>query len=233
MYEKIIMTNLIDLLTENNPENKIDQYYEAQFKPRTHLGLSQCGHECPRYLWMKYHGHKELQPPCGRVLRLFELGNVVEDLVVADLLKTGYVVTDQQEPVEFNWGETVLPGHTDGRITGLEASSKTHLLEIKSCNDKRYKLLLKVGYSEWSCMYKFQIMAYMLGLDLNRCLVVVYNKNTSELYTERIKLDKQWTIDRLEHVFNIITQDTPPDGICHSASFWKSKFCGFREVCFK
>lgn len=225
------MSDLTGLLSKNNPENKIDQYYEDQFKPRTHLGLSQCGHECPRYLWLKHHGHKEPAPD-GRVLRLFELGNVVEDLVVSDLEKSGYTVTDQQEPVEFNWNETILPGHTDGRISGLEESSKVHLLEIKSCNDKRFKLLKKEGYCKWSEMYKFQIMAYMLGLDLDRCLVVVYNKNTSELYTERVKLVKQWIIDKLEHVFDVITQDTPPNGICHSATFWKSRFCGFRDVCF-
>lgn len=232
MYEKIIMTNLTELLTKNNPENKIDKYYEDHFEPRTHLGLSQCGHECPKYLWLKNHGFKEPSPD-GRVLRLFELGNSVEEIVVADLLKTGYIVTDQQEPVEFNWGDSVLTGHTDGRIEGLEVSGKVHLLEIKSCNDKRFKLLQKQGYCEWSEMYKFQIMAYMLGLNLDRCLVVVYNKNTSELYTERIELDKQWTIDKLEYVFGVITRGTPPDGICHSATFWKSKFCGFRNICFK
>jgi hypothetical protein len=220
------------LLSKNNPENKIDQHYEDHFEPRTHLGLSQCGHECPRYLWLKYHGHQEPSPD-GRVLRLFELGNVVEDLVVNDLERAGYTVTCQQEPVKFNWGETVLPGHTDGRITGLQQSSKVHLLEIKSCNDKRYKLLKKDGYSKWSATYKFQVMAYMLGLDLDRCLVVVYNKNTSELYTERIKLDKQWIIDKLEYVFNVITQENLPDGICPNATWWKSRFCGFRNICFK
>jgi len=226
------MSDLTELLSKNNPENKIDQYYEDNFKPRTHLGLSQCGHECPRYLWLKHHGYKEPAPD-GRVLRLFELGNVVEDLVVADLRKTGYTVSDQQESVKFDWGETTLTGHTDGRIVGLEASAKTHLLEIKSCNDKRFKLLKKQGYCEWSAMYKFQIMAYMLGLDLDRCLAGVYNKNDSALYTERIKLDKEWIIKNLEYVFEVITQDNPPDGICPNASWWKSRFCGYRDICFK
>lgn len=226
------MSDLTEILSKNNPENKIDQYYENNYKPRTHLGLSQCGHECPKYLWLKHHGHKE-PAPFGRVLRLFELGNVVEDLVVADLLKAGYTVTDQQEPVEFNWSETILTGHTDGRITGFKESSKTHLLEIKSCNNKRFKLLKKDGYSKWSETYYAQIQFYMLGINLDRCLVVVYNKNDSSLYTERIKLDKEWAVNKLEYVFRIITQNNSPDGICPNATWWKSRFCGFREVCFK
>ena len=223
--------DLTELLSQDKPEHLIDQFYEDHFEPRTHLGLSQCGNECDMFLWLKYHGHIEASPQ-GRILRLFELGNKVEDIVVADLEKVGYTVTDQQESVIFNWGDVKLTGHTDGRISGLKESSKQHLLEIKSCNQKRFVSLKKDGYCKWSETYKFQIMAYMLGLELDRCLVVVYNKNDSNLYTERIKLDKQWIINKLEHVFEVISRDTPPDGLCPNASWWKSKLCNYRERCF-
>ena len=224
--------DLTEILSQDKPEHLMDQHYEANNVPRKHLGLSQCGHECDRYLWYKYHGHIEHQPE-GRILRLFELGNVIEDIVVADLRKTDCTVSNQQEEVVFDYGDLKLTGHTDGRIEGLKESGKTHLLEIKSANDKSFKLLLKNGYENWNCKYKFQIHAYMLGLNLDRCLTVVYNKNTSEVRSERINLKKQWIIGKLEHVFEVISEVTAPNRSCPKATWWKSKFCNYKEACFK
>ena len=223
--------NLKTIVDVDNPATRINRCYEGNNKPRHHLGLSQAGHECPRYKWYKYYGYQEL-PIKGQVLRLLELGKLTEDTVTADLRLAGYEVTGEQDSVSYVWGDLTLTGHIDGLITGLSESKKTHLLEIKSSNDKRFQQLRKGGYEAWSGIYKFQIHAYMLDLDLDRCLVVVYNKNTSELYTERISLRQQWIKDKLSGIFEILEQKTPPCGICRRADFYKARWCGYREVCF-
>lgn len=223
------MADLTKVLKQNEVADRINTYYEKNYKPRTYLGLSQSGHECDRFLWYKHNGYVETTPD-GRVLRLFKLGNSIEGLIVNDLRNAGYVVTEDQKEVVFDLDSVSLNGHIDGLIEGV--TDKTHLLEIKSAYLKQFNILKKKGYEEWHGTYKFQIQAYMLGLNLTRCLAVVYCKNNSELYTERIYLNKDWIIRRLEHVFGVVSSDVIPDRKCPNQSWWKAKFCGFKDICF-
>ena len=64
----------------------IYRYYEDHREEphRPHLGASQIGHACDRYLWYQFRwcDHDE---PDGRVLRLFDHGNVEETRLIRDL----------------------------------------------------------------------------------------------------------------------------------------------------
>ena len=225
------MSNLQDELKTLFIAYKIDKYYEDNTSPRTYLGLSQIGHSCPLYLWLCHNKYKQISIH-GQTLRLFEHGNKVEDWIISDLLKVGYRVYGQQREVMFEDKEIKLYGHIDGIIEGLEESFKPHLLECKSANDKKFHELIKLNsYEAWNEGYKTQIQVYMLGLELERCLAIVYNKNTSEIYSERIKLDKSYAIQKLEHVFNILA-NPKPENKCPRADWWEAKFCGFYNECF-
>ena len=213
---KVINTNLTG--------QAINDEYEANNKPRTHLGLSEIGHPCPRYLWYCHHGYQKPTPE-GRVLRLFKLGDLIEDQVVEDLRNSGFKVEGQQTIVEFEHEGLMLTGRTDGIITGLVESKQPHLLEIKSASEKRFNELKKSGYEEWDRKYKAQIHAYAAGLELNNILVVVYNKNNSEIYTERIKTRKTWITDLLLDVFAAIRSEVPPERKCPRADWFEAKWC--------
>ncbi len=221
------ITNIIPTIP-----NQIDAYYVQKNVPRSRLGLSQIGEDCKRVLWYRHRGLEPTQPD-GRILRLFELGNILEDHIVHNLLMIGISVYDWQEVVTFEDGDTILTGHTDGRCINVPGAEKTeHLLEIKTAGDKSFKALLKAGsYEKWSPKYSMQIQAYLLGLNLTRCLVVVYNKNTSDLYTERININKPMIAEKLVDVFNIIKSEEPPDRISNSPSWYQCRWCNFKEVC--
>ena len=222
----------LSFLAETGTVAKIDRAYEAANKPRTHLGLSAAGDPCARKIWYMHHGHVGEQP-FGRVLRLFSLGNAIEDEIIAGLRLAGCAVTDQQKEVVFTQDGVALRGHIDGLLSGLPESSKPHLFEAKSSNDKRFKELLKLGsYEDWDEKYSFQVQAYMLGLNLTRAAVFVYNKNTSELYYERIRLRKEETIKKLQSIFETITSPELPERICQQESYYKAKLCNYRESCF-
>jgi len=214
--------------------DKINQQYEKDNIPRSRLGLSEIGHHCSRYLWFKHHGYENISPE-GRVLRLFQLGNILEDQTIADLKNAGFSVTDGQKEVNFTFNNVTLYGHIDGIITGLVESPKTpHLFEHKTCSLKRYReLLKKKDYKAWSEVYFWQVQAYMLGLELSRSAVFVYCKDNSELYMERIKLNKTKTIGKLTQVFDAISLDSPPDRVCPNAGWYQAKMCDFRKICFK
>jgi len=192
--------------------------------PRQYLGLSEIGHKCPRWLWYAHHNTPQKLVE-GRIIRLFRTGNIIEDAIISDLESIGIEVTDRQREVEIVNSNIRLVGHIDGIAAG-------QLLEIKSASEKYFKQLLKVGYEKWNPKYKAQAHVYMVLCDLEECMVVVENKNDSNLYIETLKLDRDYVTKLLIDVFAAITPDTPPDRMCPDVSWYESKCCKYQEVCF-
>lgn len=192
--------------------------------PRQYLGLSEIGNKCPRWLWYAHHNTPS-KPVEGRIIRLFRTGNIIEDAIISDLESIDIEVTDRQREVEIVNGDIVLRGHIDGIVSG-------QLLEIKSANEKSFKQLLKVGYEKWNPKYKAQAHVYMVLCDLEECMVVVENKNDSNLYIETLKLDRDYVTKLLIDVFAAITLPEPPERICPDVSWYESKCCKYQEFCF-
>jgi hypothetical protein len=182
-------------------------------------------------LWYKHSGYDEPQVE-GRTLRLFELGNIIEDHIAMDLARVGVSVTRRQYPVKFTFDDVTLRGSIDGVVTGLIESSRPHLWECKTANDKAFTAIKKSGYEAYNDQYKAQIHAYMLGMGLDRTYVTVYNKNTSEIYPERIPLRREWIIDRLAEVFESIRNPViPSERACPRADWFEAKWCPFYRPC--
>jgi len=226
------MTNLAEIINETSTVKAIDLWYKANRTQRRRLGLSQVGHKCGRYLWYKHHGYDE-KPIDGRVLRLFQLGNIIEDHIAFDLAAIGVSITDRQRQVKFTFDDIELTGSIDGIATGLIESSQRHLWECKTMNAKSFAKLLKEGYEAYNEQYKAQVHAYMLGLKLKRSFVTGYNKDTSEIYQERIKLNKDWIIDKLSEVFNAIRMESEPERACPRSDWFEAKWCPFYETCWE
>jgi hypothetical protein len=205
---------------------QIEDKYAGDRVPRQRLGLSEIGHHCPRYLWYAHRGIQG-KPIEGRILRLFQHGNMVESGVIADLRSIGWEITDQQREVSITDQGITLRGHVDGTV------NKDHLLEIKSANDKSFKALMKLmSYENWNLKYKAQAHTYMALLNLKKCIVVVENKNDSNLYIEEITLDADYVTKLLIDVFAAINSPEPPVRTCPDASWFKAKFCPLSKVCF-
>jgi len=236
---------------EKNQPSTVDAlniYYEVANEPRTRLGLSAAGNECNRFLWYNHNGFIGGQPE-GRVLRLFQLGNILEDQTILDLKSAGFSHYDCQKEVVFTQGEITLKGHIDGIVKGLLESPKTpHLFEHKTCSLKKYKELLnfqkKTGctpwnattwetsaYRRWNVVYYWQLQFYMVGLKLDRAAAFVYCKDDSRLYMERVKRDRKLTITKLQQIFAEIAGGIP-DRSCPNSRFFKAKWCPFYKQCF-
>ena len=218
----------LDYLTED-----IDTFYEKSREERNYLGLSACGHKCQRLLWYVYNNYPQSSIP-GQILRLFKLGDLIEEQLRDDFMKAGYSMASDQKEVFFEYKGLILKGHIDGIIMGLKESDDPHLWECKTSNDKRFKQLVKLNsYQKWDEKYYFQIQAYMLGLGLTRALVTVYNKNDSSLYQERIKLDKDFIVKKLQTVFETIGSKKLPVRSCPRSDWWEAKWCSFQESCWE
>ena len=67
----------------------IDKHHETHAEPpRPHMGCSQLGHPCDRWLWLSFRWAVQPTFP-GRILRLFRRGQNEETTIISDLRAIG------------------------------------------------------------------------------------------------------------------------------------------------
>lgn len=225
--------------TANTVGDAIDALLAARQKQRNYLGLSQVGivNECPRKAWYIMKGYAG-KPFEGRILRLFRSGDDIEFNMVTDLKDIGLNVWGAQKEVKATQDGESFVGHIDGMISGLENLSlgkKTCLLEVKSCNGKRFKELLKLGdYCKWGgAAYEGQVHIYSTLLKLSRIFVAVENKDTSERWFDRFPCNKDFAIETLQKAFDIKQMESEPERACPRADWYKAKFCNYSDACWR
>jgi hypothetical protein len=198
--------------------------------PRPHLGASQIGAQCERALWYSYH-HCKLPAFSGRMLRLFETGKREEERIIRELRRAGVYVCDlgnDGNQIRFEMFGGRFAGSIDGMVVGIPEAPKTpHLLEIKTANDKSYKQMLKNGVEHSKPLHYAQMQVYMGAVGLKRALYIVVNKNTDEIYSERIELNSKIYKQLIDKAERIVTSDFPLER-CESFS---CRFCDFKAIC--
>lgn len=192
------------------------------------IGMSQIG-KCERFLWAALNGEKPEQPS-GRVLTLFQHGNAVEQHVIELLESAGFrVLSEEDGGGQFRVSDPELidfVGHLDGKIS-LQGDANWSLLEIKSANTKQFELLKEAGYEKWKPDYGAQIHAYMGYGQLASAVVVVYCKDTSEIYAERIRFDLDKFSALKAKAGRIFAAETLPERPEEA----KSRHCKFCKFC--
>jgi hypothetical protein len=171
-----------------------------------------------------------------RILRIFEMGDVIEKLVIDYLKYSGLSVNDRDESGnQFGFADEGIAGHADGIISGLPESSVGHLLEIKSYNYDRFMGLKRDGMVKSSQQYYVQMVVYMEKFNLEKGLFIAYCKDNSEIYIERVNANKMEATRYLNRGKTILTKkeaEDLPRAYSHK-SFYKCKFCDWREECWK
>ena len=220
----------LSIIQDTSSIAAIDCDYEARRSERDRLGLSEIGDPCARVLWYKHNKYQKKEVK-GRVLRLFQLGNLIEEQMSTDLKSAGFLIHSQQRRVVFTQGELELNGSIDGIVERLLESDQSHLWECKSMASKGFAKLKAHGYEAYDQKYKTQIHVYAMGLKLKRIFVTVYNKDTSELYQERIHTNKAFATEMLQRAFDVVGSKTPPPKINERAEFYSCSWCDFKEYC--
>ena len=215
---------------------KIYKYYKDKRKNdhRPHLGGSQIGNECSRALWYQFR-HAWSPRFDGRMLRLFETGDREEDRVVSNLRAVGVTVWERDPETGKQVRFTECGGHfalsLDGVGLGFAESKKPHTLEFKTMSEKNFKAMKNLGCQKSKPVYWAQCQIGMYLAELDRCYFFCVNKNTDEIYGERIKLDKKEAKGLVEKANKIVFADTPPDRLSEDPSFWQCKWCSYWAVC--
>lgn len=202
---------------------------------RTYLGASQIGNECERALW---YGFRWAKKPAfdGRILRLFETGNLAEQRLADDLRATGAEVLEVDPDTGKQFSFDDLGGHMRGNMDGAgcgftEAPATWHVIEYKTHNEKSFKALSKDGVQTSHPQHYDQMQTYMGWSGMARALYVAVNKNDDQLHIERIEFDKAHFERLRQKAKSIIFAEDPPERMNESPAFYKCKWCAFNSIC--
>jgi len=217
----------------------VDAIYEHYLKTRDdwrrpHLGASQIGKECERALWYQFRWSWAPDHD-GRLLRMFDTGNHEEARIVADLRAIGVRVWEVDDATGEQINFKRFGGHFAASLDGVGADfpegKESAVLEFKTANEKSFKSTKKDGVEKSKPVYWAQCQVNMLLSDLDRCMFVMVNKNTDEIYVERIKYDKAYAESLIAKADKIIFSDKPLTKIAESEDWFACKFCEYRPIC--
>ena len=202
---------------------------------RTHLGASLIGKACERALWYDFRWTTKATFP-GRVLRLFETGNREEERLVRNLRRTGATVVEVDPQSGRQFRVAAHGGHFGGSLDAvainlIEAPKTWHVVEFKTHAQKSFTDLAAKKVRESKPQHYAQMQVYMLLTEISRAIYLAVNKNTDDLYVERIELDKAFAAQLLEKAGRIIFAQNPPARIHEDPTWYQCRFCDHADVC--
>lgn len=213
-------------------ENMIyEAYADVEQKPRPHMGCSLLGHHCDRWLWLSFRW-AVVEKFDGRMLLLFKRGHDEEQRVVQHLRRIGANVEAtgiNQSKVNFGCH---VSGSIDGIVSKLPIAPKSRaILEIKTHSDKSFSALKAKGVKAAKPMHWVQCCVYGYGREINRALYFAVNKNTDEIYTEWLEIDKDVAIKAIERGRRIALDNRMPPPISTDPTWYQCKFCPAYSLC--
>lgn len=214
---------------------KIDAAHEAkQEHPRTHMGASQIGHPCDRWIWLSFRW-AVLEKFPGRILRLFRRGQLEERTVHEDLRLAGCQVSTINPDTRKQWrfDDGHFGGSCDGVITsGLPEAPKTpHILEIKTHSAKSFKDVQAKGVKASKPQHWAQMQVYMAAFDLDRALYYAVCKDSDEIYTERVERDNEAGKHYTDRAQRLIAAERMPEPLSADPTWYECKYCAAHDFC--
>ncbi len=229
---------------KNTTLSKIEEI-KVVSEQRSYLSMSDIGNDCFRAMWMNFRWCSE-DILSAKTIRIFARGDLEESRVVSYLKAAGVYVYKQWEedgeklPLTGAVGEEQeeligfaghAKGHPDGRCIGvIEAPKTPHLLEIKTMNDKYFKILLKCKLQTANPTYYDQMQRYMGEMKLTRGLFVAVNKNDEEIYIERVYFNKERYKALCEKERAVILSEFIPTKE-FKPTWYKCRWCKHRFAC--
>ncbi|MBI1207403.1 MAG: oxidoreductase [Azospirillum sp.] len=203
---------------------------------RDHLGASVIGNRCNRALWYIFRWATRAAFS-GRMLRLFETGQLEESRIVKNLRAAGITILPVDPDSGRQWAVEAHGGHFGGSMDGVgvgfpEAPLTWHLTEMKTHNDKSFYKLVWEGVELSKPLHYTQMQIYMELAEIERAIYIAVNKNTDEIYTERVKRNRKFARRAIERAKRIIDATEPPAGISVDPSWFECRFCDHNAVCY-
>lgn len=227
------------------------QHERSQQSKRSYLGASRLGVACDRALQFEF----ATAPPDpgrdfpGRILRVFEVGHVLEDLAARWLRMAGIDLltrTRQGDQFGFSVCDGQIQGHVDGIIVGALASldwSFPMLWECKTMNAQNWRDCVKRGVTVAKPVYAAQIAIYQAymegeieGISRQPCLFTAINKDSQEIWFELLPFDAvlaQRASDRAVRILDATAYGELLPRSFTDPTHYECKFCQWSERCWR
>jgi CRISPR/Cas system-associated exonuclease Cas4 (RecB family) len=215
-----------------NVLTRIDEAYdlEVESKSRKYIGASGVGNPCDANLAFCLRGFPNTEPPAF-LKRIFAMGHLIEEVVVADLKKVkGAVVIEIDPETGKQWSYQELGGHISSHTDGvIELDGKSYILEIKSMNNTSFQKFLNKGVKISHHSYYCQLMMYMALADRTEAFFIAYNKDKSRYHAEIVEFDQiEWSYLK-QRIVTVLNGDAAK--ISTDATDWRCRGCFKLEVC--
>ena len=202
---------------------------------RDHLGASLIGKDCERALWHDFRWTTRARFP-GRILRLFETGQLEEARIVRNLRRTGATVLEVDPDTGRQWRVDACGGHFGGSLDAvaiglLEAPKTWHVLEFKTHSAKSFAELRQQGVRLSKPRHFAQMQVYLHLTGLTRAMYVAVCKDTDEIHVERLPADRQEGERLLAKAGRIVFAQHPPSRISNNPVWWQCRLCEHHAVC--
>jgi CRISPR/Cas system-associated exonuclease Cas4 (RecB family) len=167
---------------------------------------------------------------------LFETGKREEPRLIENLKNIGIKISEIDEETGEQHTVSFLGGHFGGSLDGIgsgfeEAPKTQHVVEFKTRSDNSYRKLVSGGVEKASPEHYAQMQIYMFLSGIDRAMYICVNKNTDEVYTERVSLEVTTAEALLEKAERIVFASTPAPKISDSPTSFHCKWCSFKTFC--
>jgi hypothetical protein len=168
--------------------------------------------------------------------RLFDTGRIEEGRIINDLRNIGVCVYDRdpssgKQLSESEEGCPHYSGSVDGIARGFEESKVWHILEIKSASNKYFNAIKKNGVEKTKPLYYSQCQAYCRWFKLERAFFIVVNKDTDEIWSERIYYDKDFADRLADKAKRVVYSSVPLERLGDNENSFVCKFCDHADLC--
>lgn len=223
------------MLLGSQIKRDIDTYCQLAYDdgPRTHLGASEIGDECPRRLWLKFRWCvREVFD--GRMLRLFNRGHREEARFLEWLGGIDCEILDaDEEQIRL----VAVGGHFGGSRDGSVLLTRYRitsplLVEFKTKGTgKAFEALLTQGVKASEAKHWAQMCVYGVSFNIKYALYFTINKNDDDLHVEVLELDWHLGQRMLDQGSAIIRSPIPPPKLYEDAGRLPCKWCFAKHVC--
>lgn len=203
---------------------------------RKHLGASVIGEPCEAVNWFQFRWIHNPNPG-GRMFRLYQRGHREEPFVFSHLRTIGFTINELDPTTGKQWRLSALHGHFGGSCDGrgylpprYEYDAEVGY-EVKTANDKQFKICKRDGVAKWRPKYARQMDVYGRAWGIDIFVFVVVNKNDDDTHIEFYRcnpLDADLAIIKAERV---ITSQVRPPRISEHPSFAECRYCDFHKHC--
>lgn len=194
-------------------------------EPRDYIGASSIGADCNRQIWYELNGYiGSFDSP--KTYLTFMVGKVIEEMLLMLLHEYGFLVSEK-----WVLDNGIIKGHPDAVLIDKEGSPHL-IIEIKTAKDASFNIFKKHGLYRWNRRYYSQIQAYMGLSGIHDAVIIVFNKDTSEIVDEFLGFDQthyDWLLKKAEM---IKSYDVPPERVNKSAFWYDCKICKFKGICY-